>query len=255
MPQKISMAGYGSKRAFSRATAPAAKRARVPGYNRSAFRAGVAAAARAGAGGELKGMDTDIDDASIDAATGNNNSIIVLNLLEQGAGSWNRIGRKVRLDSVRIKGMLQCKIDASSTAPVGGTVRLVLVWDKQPSSGSIPQFDAIFGRTSQDGTETSQFLDNVKYDNTGRFSVLRDVVCAFDPVTETTSQDTTMTKYVDEFVKLNGREVVYSGQSDPLTIADISSGALYLCYRASADSATGTQFSVTNGTSRLRFKD
>ncbi len=239
---------------MSRAAGSSAKRARVPGYNRSAFRAGVAAAARAGSG-ELKGMDTDIDDASIDNATGNNNSILVLNLLEQGAGSWNRIGRKVRLDSVRIKGMLQCKIDTSQTTPVGGAVRIVLVWDKQPSSGSIPQFDAIFGRTSQDGTETSEFLDNVKYDNTGRFSVLRDVVCTFDPVSDASSQDTTLTKYVDEFVKLNGREVVYSGQSDPLTIADISTGALYLCYRASDDSATGTIFTMTNGTSRLRFKD
>lgn len=41
-----------------------------------------------------------------------------------------------------------------------------------------------------------------------------------------------LTVPVDEFIDLKSRTSIYSGDSDPVTIADISSGALYLYARA-----------------------
>ena len=54
-------------------------------------------------------------------------------------------------------------------------------------------------------------------------------------------------------MKLKDLESVYSGQSNPMTIADISTGALYLVMRSQY---TGVASSVTvDGIARLRYKD
>ena len=85
--------------------------------------------------GETKGMDTDISTGSIVSTTNTNANISVLNLVQQGAGAWNRVGRKIHAKSVRIKGFINF-----SSAPVVATgiisqcsFRMILVWDKQPS--------------------------------------------------------------------------------------------------------------------------
>ena len=57
---------------------------------------------------------------------------------------------------------------------------------------------------------------------------------------------------VDEYVKLNNLESVYSGQSTPMTIADISTGALYFVARSQLVTAS----SITiDAIARLRYKD
>ena len=89
-----------------------------------------------------------------------------------------------------------------------------------------------------------------------RFTVIKDMflTAPCNPVTSTGSgPSTTSVVCLDEYVKLNGLESVYSGQSNPMTIADISTGALYLVMRSQY---TGVSSSVTvDGISRLRYKD
>jgi len=187
--------------------------------------------------GEKKGMDTAITIAGpVIATTNTNGDCIVLNLVQQGAGSWNRIGRKINLQSVRLRGQVRWLNTASSNNWAGNTLRMVVVWDKQPSGAAIPAFDTVFGKTAQDGTESTTFLDAVKYDNMDRFSILRDCVMNFtsqivtNPITGVAVQLQTF----DEFIKLGNREVVFLGQSAPMTIADISTGALYVYFRSAA---------------------
>ena len=55
--------------------------------------------------GEMKGMDTDISYVSVIGSTNTNAGIYVLNLVQQGNGSWNRVGRKTHSSSVRLRGM------------------------------------------------------------------------------------------------------------------------------------------------------
>lgn len=211
---------------------------------------------------EKKGMDTEIDIAfgSVLATTSTNGSSSVINLIRQGAGSWNRIGRKVKLSSVRVKGIAEFSLDneATTDAIYASTLRMVLVWDKQPSGDTQPAFDEIFGRTTQDGTESTEYMDNLRYDNTGRFSVLRDVVKTINPALDNTNGGSTdvvrMQCTFDEYVKLQGRESIYSGQSSPMTIADISTGALYVYFRADRNSS-GQQWAIQNATARLRYYD
>lgn len=225
---------------------------------------------------ELKGMDTDIVAAvgsnatPILDTTGTNDQIIPLNLIQQGAASQNRIGRKVSLHSLRLIGRVNLVVGTPSNQPGPNLFRMSLVWDKQPS-GQLPLFSDVFGRTDQDGVESTQVLDPLRYDNTDRFRVLMDkrieMNPKFNPNPTTTVNPLSdpqpaypapatgqCTYVVDEYIKLNGRETVFSGQSDPMTIADISSGALYLILRSSSGVAS-SRILITQFMSRLRYKD
>jgi len=212
---------------------------------------------------ELKGVDVDIGTpvGTILATTNTNADAVVLNLVQAGNGSWNRVGKRIKLDSVRLRGKVTC--DLSVTAVTGkiesNCVRMVVVYDAQPSSGSIPTFDTIFGRTVQDGTESTLFKDPLRYDNVDRFKVLRDKVMDFQAtavgnIAAAANAGESICSF-DEYIKLGGLETVFSGQSAPMTIADISSGALYVFFRASEATAVCLASVSTNSFARLRYRD
>lgn len=208
--------------------------------------------------GEKKGMDTAISFAQINSTVNDNSGMIVLNLIQQGAGSWNRVGRKVNLRSLRIRGDINhTQVTGAPGLTYGQVVRCVIVWDKQPSSGTIPQWQDMFGFTAQDGTEGTSMYAPIRYDNMDRFSILRDVT--YDPqpgAKAQTAPDTVVYQNtIDEYIRLGDRECVFSGQSNPMTIADISSGAIYFCVRAKINNALNTQSAITNMTARLRYTD
>ena len=206
--------------------------------------------------GEKKGMDTAISFAQIPSTVNDNSGMIVLNLIQQGAGSWNRVGRKVNLRSLRIRGDIIYQQTTTSGFTQGQTVRCVVVWDKQPSSGTIPQWQDMFGFTAQDGTEGTSMYAPIRYDNMDRFSILRDVT--YDPQPGAKSGNPDIVAYyntIDEYIRLGDRECVFSGQSNPMTIADISSGAIYFCVRAKINNVNAVQSSINNMTARLRYTD
>jgi len=118
----------------------------------------------------------------------------------------------------------------------------------------------LFGTTDQAGTESTDYLDPVRYDNTGRFSVLKDCKLAFTPqaLGATGSASVlTVSVMIDEFIKLKGRETIFSGQSTPMTIADISTGALYVFFRSKYLANDGeNQVELGNDfKARLRYTD
>jgi len=206
--------------------------------------------------GEKKGVDTAISFAQINSTVNDNSGMIVLNLIQQGAGSWNRVGRKVNLRSLRIRGDITHTQTTAPGVTNGQVVRCVIVWDKQPSSGTIPQWQDIFGFTAQDGTEGTSMYAPIRYDNMDRFSILRDVT--YDPQPGAKSGNPDIVTYyntIDEYIRLGDRECVFSGQSNPMTIADISSGAIYFCVRAKINNVTGIQSAITSMTARLRYTD
>jgi len=211
---------------------------------------------------EKKGCDFPIAFPAVPATTNSNAAAICLNLLQMGAGSWNRVGRKVHLQSLRVRGEIVWLLDQEATTLNynGNTIRMVIVWDKQPSGGSIPTFDTIFGNTGQDGSEATTYLNPVKYDNMDRFSVLRDCVHTFVPPMYNPAAGTQNAvisrRPFDEFIQLKGREVVFSGQSNPMTIADISTGAIYIFYRAAENVTNTNQIAITSASyARLRYID
>lgn len=210
--------------------------------------------------GEKKGVDLPLGVAVI-STTNTNGAAFTLNLVEPGSGSYNRVGRKIFCKSIRLTGFGQYTAAPVTTTfdLLGNTMRMVVVWDKQPS-GTLPTFDDVFGVTLQDGTEQSQFLAPPRYDNMSRFQVLRDKVIDCNPQLLNPSGGSTnlnrMAFHFDEYIKLGNRTTVYSGQSSPCTIADISSGALYVYFRSAADTSGDSEFDIsTASNARLRYSD
>lgn len=211
--------------------------------------------------GELKGVDTALTTATVLATTNTNTSMVTLNLVSPGSGSENRIGRRIIMKSVRLRGTaVYAYAPANTTGLMNANVlRMVVVFDKQPS-GAVPQFDAIFGRQLLDGTESCSYLDNLRYDNTQRFTVLRDTLITGTPLFLNGTGGTLNTNYnhfpFDEYIKLKGLTTQYSGQSVPTTISDVSSGALYVFFRATENSAGTSSWSIPSASlARLRYVD
>ncbi len=209
--------------------------------------------------GELGGMDTVLTQALVIATTSTNASSDVLNLVEPGNGSYNRRGRKIHMKSIRMKGVLRYSSQTAATTfdVVRSSLRCILVWDKQPS-GTLPKWDDIIGHTTQDGQEASTLLGSLRYDNTGRFSIIHDAFFAppqVMPSDGAAAGNVTSDIPFDMFIQLKNRETIFSGDSDPVTIADISSGGLYIYWRAfNASTATENDWQVlAQSTSRLRF--
>lgn len=204
---------------------------------------------------ELKGVDGTIDLASgsILNTTNTNAGIATINCVQPGTGSFNRVGRKIRMKSLRVRGVLNYFQSNVPATYVNGLFRMTVVYDKQPN-GNTPSFDAIFGNTTQAGAESSIIIDGLRYDNTSRFQVLKDITICSDVQAVSAAIPQEQTWHFDEFIKLKGLETVYSGQSNPCTIADIASGALFIVIRADTNTA-GAVFTITNSTVRLRYYD
>lgn len=207
--------------------------------------------------GELKGMDTVVSWANVADTTNTNANTEVLNLIQTGTGSWNRIGRKVCLKSIRVMGYTECYIVTTGAGSdlYGNVLRLCLVWDKQPSGAAIPTFDDIFQYTTQAGTEATSFFSPPAFDTMDRFRVIKDwSINCFPESTPSAGNVAIYRHHVDEYVPLPNLDVNYSGQSTPMTIADINTGALYLIGRALTNDATSTNFAAYFNC-RIRYVD
>ncbi|AUM61661.1 capsid [uncultured virus] len=206
---------------------------------------------------ELKGVDTVLSGSINVSDMSNNNAIVVLNLIQQGTGSWNRIGRQANLKSLRISGELAGTWNDNYAILYSLWCRLIVVWDSQPS-GIIPNKNDIFGNTSQAGVESSNIYDHIRYDNMSRFSILHDEKHIIELDSMVAQADINIEKSCkfDFFVNLKDRKTIFSGQSSPLQISDISTGALYFIVLSDRMTSAGSaQALAINGTARLRYTD
>lgn len=206
---------------------------------------------------ELKGVDTVLNGIINVTDMSNNNAIVVLNLVQQGTGSWNRIGRQANLKSIRCTGQLTGTWTDNYNVLNALWTRLLIIWDSQPS-GIIPNKNDIFGNTDQAGTETSNIYDHIRYDNMSRFSILHDEQHSIELDSLVAQADFNIEKNCkfDFFVNLKERKTIFSGQSAPLQISDISSGALYFIVLSDRSNTAGSAQGLRiDGTARLRYTD
>lgn len=203
--------------------------------------------------GELKGCDVAVNTGALVTVTTNTNAdIFGVNFIQPGNGSWNRVGRKITMTSLRIVGAVNLVAPAATAA--GGIFRMVVFYDKQPNSAATPAWNEIFGSTTQDGTEAAvSALAPLRYDVMDRFVVLRDKRWEGNNMASGTTSMTCQFN-IDEYIKLPNLTTVYSGQSNPCTIADIATGALYVAFRGGSIAGM-TAFGVTGSLARLRYSD
>jgi len=210
----------------------------------------------------LKAVDTltGTNIGSIVATTTTNADIDVLNLIQVGSAQYNRVGKVIQMQSVRLFGTITFSLGPVATTSdlIISPLRVALVYDKQPS-GVLPIFSDIFGSIGQTGTEGSTVYDKLNLDNTGRFKVIRDWIIKPIPGVISTQGTTNLNAtsyFMDEFVKLKKLKTNFSATSNPAVIGDISSGGLYVVMRSNTSTASTCQWTCNaDFKTRLRYTD
>lgn len=203
-------------------------------------------------GAEIKAID--IPNANNAFRTpGVANNIILLNGIQAAAGFFNRIGARCEMKNLHIRGNIQ-----NIATGLVSTLRMIIVYDRQPT-GALPVITDILQARDQTGAVTTTGNSEINLDNRDRFTIVRDVEWYAPPVTNTAGVLTNGPNFPGEdaqfdvniFIKLRGLGVHFKSTSNPTTIVDIATGALYAAFVSSnADNAWAANVSF-----RLRFDD
>lgn len=148
-----------------------------------------------------------------DNATGFN----CLNLQQENTGYYGRIGNKIVTKSVRIKFGLYADARTVGNVEECISVRCMLVYDKSPN-GVAPVFSDILQNASATGVTSTYFTSSVNMNNKDRFVIIR------DKSYNLSSQNPLIN--VKWYCK-GMWETIFKGTSNPITIANIRTGAFY----------------------------
>lgn len=244
---------YPSSRAITTARGRATERAQT--YNRSRSRIAPRRNSR-GPSPEIKSVDLMIGTATTGiiylVPSASAPAPILLNGLQTGTSIYQRIGNKVEMKSLRIRGHLT-PIASGYT----DWVRIVVVYDKQ-TSGSAPTYAQVFNNMNQAGNSLAGDFDFPNTFYSDRFTILRDQVIPIPAYTYSSGTLTDVgpteagTNFAFEmFIPLNKAPVQYKSTSNPVTSADISTGAVYLF----ALSLVNTNAMKLDAAARLRYYD
>lgn len=190
-------------------------------------------------------------------------SIVLLNGIQEGAGLWNRVGRKIMMKSLHLTGQIY---NSGSGTGVNEYCRVMVVYDRQPVVSALPVITDILRGYDQAGTAMATaasipFL-GLNMDNADRFTMLRDIrfVCGQNSASALTDGVPDVVDYVtnrvniNEFIKLRDLETHYGINAAPITIANVNTGALYLVTVGNVTLAAPNAFSLA-ACARLRYYD
>lgn len=205
--------------------------------------------------GELKGLDTLLTVNPVPATTDTGDAFFLLNCPGSGSLSYQRIGRKIFPKYVYMKGLVSHAFKIATNNYASNTLRMVLIWDKQPS-GALPAWQDVFRSTAFDGTSNSYFDSPRNYINMDRFRVLMDKKIISNKLSEPTAEGSVVITYdIDDYLKLpNGLETVFAANTGN-AIASVSSGALYVAFRAVTNITSNFMIVDEALTMRVRYTD
>lgn len=198
--------------------------------------------------GEVKSVDISLGTLTIASASQN---AVPLYDSASGADLYQRIGRKVNLKSVRVRGYF---VPANTGGSVAAeNIRVILYTDNQFTSGSTGATTDLLQDLDDGGATHLNPLSGVNLNNRDRFKILRDMytqmpfIAQADSVIEIGTQGGTVKEIitVDWFVNLRGFEISHSGNA----AGDITKGNV--CLQAIGGVGNWT-FTFT---SRVRFTD
>jgi len=188
--------------------------------------------------------------------------VLLINSIREGTGSFERIGRNVWMESVRVRGFIRFFFQPE--ANFFPYIRLIIVYDRTPS-GAQPVFSDVFQITDSGGSDsTPAMYCPVAFENTKRFRVLSDWEVQCPSVFTQGTLPGTATDYhldvpFDKYIPLKNLESQYSGTG--VGISNISTGGLYLFYITSYQLVNGSpppdrfMYSDMDCIVRLRYRD
>lgn len=168
-----------------------------------------------------------------------------INNVSQGTTISQRVGNKINMKSVSLRTTISYKNTGTVTYKDKATVRVMLVYDKQPN-GSYPSVGDILQDTSTNATSTTGFSSNVNIANKNRFVIVRDKFINLDLNNQI--------QHVKMFKKLNNTETSFKTTTG--AIGDIINGALYFIIFKSQNIVTPDNAVVSFDTmARIRYID
>lgn len=180
-----------------------------------------------------------VDLATANYALDTTGSVTQLNVVAQGAGVTQRVGKKIIMKSLQARGLL-----ANNAAAAANDVAFMIVYDKRPT-GALPAVTDILTSAS------SAAMNNDT--NAGRFSIIKrydDMLLG--NVTAGANYLTDMQKSCDWYLSLKGLPVTYKAAGTG-AIGDVEEGALYLV--TVGNNAAGATAATLVQQFRLRFLD
>lgn len=194
---------------------------------------------------EVRGVDHPNQAFNFNHADGAvSDQFTLMNGIAEGDGFYQREGNKINLKNIHIRGYLRPR--ATAVGGEGdeynsefGKVRMIIVYDRQPT-GAFPLLGDLLRSHNTHGTASTSSESEVNLNSRARFAILRDKewsVPSFKYNTTTQSmKEGHMLGYtgdqeswvVNEFIKLKDLGVVFKGTSEPMTIAHLATGAVYM---------------------------
>ncbi len=178
-----------------------------------------------------------VDTAAASYGANTTGSVTLLNGVAQGSDFTNRIGRKVTMTSVQLRGFLTPEDDQTEAT----LARVMLVYDSQPN-GALPAVTDVL--TAAD----SRSFNNLN--NRDRFRVLVDETHALGQRDTTNSLEGAPTAIVLNRYRKCNLPVVFDGTT--AAIGDIQTGSLFLL--TIGNQASGSAIAASLAV-RVRFVD
>lgn len=180
--------------------------------------------------GELKNIDTTIGFPAFGVATG---TLTLLNGCAQGTTATTRLGRRITMKSLYVRGFIQM----APTSTGNACFRILIVYDKQANATAPAATDILVA-------DAFANLNNLS--NSRRFVTL------MDHVTDAISATGEQSVHFELYKKLN-KEVEFNAGSAG-TVGDIQTGSVYaLVYQSGGSITTAT---ATNSIiARIRYSD
>lgn len=194
---------------------------------------------------ELKAFDVSSTNQTFQVA----GSFTLLNACVNGAELYQRVGRKIYMKSLHVRGFI-----SNTVTVVQDYGRILVIYDSQANKAA-PVIGDILGDSNAGAGQTGNSEINLA--NRERFKILRDYPIVLPSATFAAGVITNMVQVntvkndfnIDMFIPLKGLETVFNAVNGG-TILDIASGSLYLI--CVSQLAAGWELSATT---RLRYYD
>lgn len=200
--------------------------------------------------GQTEIKSCDMPNFALASTTTTTTAGTLLNLIKTGSSNYQRVGRKVFMRSIYLRGELEF---SSPSEQKRGHYRLLVVYDSQ-TNGAAPTWADVIQAVDNAGGTTSEVWDGLNLGNRDRFRVLIDKDWAISGTTDFGTPGVPFSvlnagdSTIVEFRSLKGMETVYG--ADAGALGDIKSGAIWCWFFGSQAGEVRVQIGC-----RIRYTD